>query len=114
GERAHVRHVAVEQEGDPELLGKRAHALLHRLALIGESEFGAVRGQLLRNPPGERAVVGEAHDQAPLSCHQAGHSFSSSVPLTAFSTANCSATCAASSCTAASTSSRVGCGVSAS
>jgi DNA-binding SARP family transcriptional activator len=64
------------------LLGERAHALLHRLALIGESELRALRGQLLRNPPGERTVVGEAHDQASLPCHQAGHSLSSSVPST--------------------------------
>jgi hypothetical protein len=46
---------------------------LKRLALIGESELGALFRQSLRNPPGQRLVVGETHDQAALSAHQSGH-----------------------------------------
>ena len=35
-------NVAVDQEGGAQLLGERADPLLHRFALIGESELGAV------------------------------------------------------------------------
>ena len=49
---------------------------LERLALIGESELGALLAERLGDAPGERAVVGEAHDQAALSLHQAGHMLS--------------------------------------
>ena len=69
----HVRHVAVEQAGDAELFGERAYALFHRGALIGKGKFRALLRQLLGNAPGQRLVVGEAHDQPPLACHQTRH-----------------------------------------
>ncbi len=72
-ELGHVRDVALDQEVAAELLGERAHALLHRLALIAEREFGALLAQLLGNPPGQRTIVGEAHDQPALTLHQSGH-----------------------------------------
>ena len=62
----HVGDVAIDQEVGAQLLGERAHPLLQRLALIGESELGALRRAAPWRSPGERAVVGEAHDQAAL------------------------------------------------
>src|SRR6185503_17447331 len=102
----HVADVAVDQEGGAQLLGERAHPLLHRLALIGKGQLGALPGERLGDPPGERAVVGEAHDQPALSFHQAGHSSSCSAlaaatssACSAFSSALCTASSAASSWT---------------
>ena len=37
-----IRHVAMADDGRVELLRQRLHALLQRVALIGEGEFGAV------------------------------------------------------------------------
>ena len=69
----HVGDVAFDQEIGADLGRERPDPLLERLALIGESELGALLGEPLRNPPGQRLVVGEAHDQAALSAHQSGH-----------------------------------------
>ena len=49
--------------------------LAERLALIGEGELGAVRGQRLGDAPGDRVVVGDPHDQAALALHQSRHRF---------------------------------------
>ena len=57
-----------------ERLRQRRHALAERLALIGEGEFRAVLGQGLGDAPGDRMIVGDAHDEAALSLHQTGHS----------------------------------------
>src|SRR5512139_952740 len=50
--------------------GERFHPLLQRVALIGEGEVGAVVAAGARNAPGDRAVVGHAHDQPALATHQ--------------------------------------------
>ena len=52
-----------------ELRGQRPDALLERFALVRERQLGAVLAQLLRDAPGERHLVGEAHDQAALPIH---------------------------------------------
>ena len=54
------------RKSEPSCSASGPHALLQRLALIGEGELGALRRQRLGDPPGERAVVGEAHDQPAL------------------------------------------------
>ncbi len=54
-------------------LRQRLDALAQRLALIGEGELGALRGERLGNAPGDRVVVGDAHDQPALALHQSGH-----------------------------------------
>ena len=51
-------------------LHQRPHALFQRFALIGESQFRALRGELLGDAPGDRLVVGHAHDQPALAGHQ--------------------------------------------
>ena len=40
-----------------------------RVALVGERELGARRARGRGDPPGERAVVGDAHDEAALAAH---------------------------------------------
>ena len=64
-----VFHVTGQHMLDAELLGQRAHALAEGVALIGEGHFGAMRGQRLGNAPGDRMVVGDAHDQTALARH---------------------------------------------
>ncbi len=51
-------------------LGKRLDALLERVALIGESKLGAMLAAGLGDAPGDRAVIGHAHDQAAFAAHQ--------------------------------------------
>ena len=53
-----------------DLLRQRLDPLLQRIALIGESKLGAVLVAGLRNAPGDRAVVGDAHDQAALAAQE--------------------------------------------
>ena len=72
-ELVHVGDVAVDQEVGADLLGKRPHALGQRIALIGEGEFRTLGVKLLGDAPGQRLVVGQPHDEAALSCHQACH-----------------------------------------
>src|SRR5262245_41903624 len=54
-----------------DLLGQRFHPLLQRVTLICECEVGAVVAAGARNAPGDRAVIGYAHDQPALAAHQA-------------------------------------------
>ncbi len=63
--------VAIADHDAADLLGERLDALLQRLALIGESKLGAVRAAGLGDAPGERALVGDPHDQAALAAHEA-------------------------------------------
>ena len=50
-----------------------ARALAERRALVGEGQLGAGAMQRLGDAPGDRALVGHAHDQAALAGHQLGH-----------------------------------------
>src|SRR5262245_50708788 len=54
-----------------DLLGQRFHPLLQRVTLICECEIGAVVAAGACNAPGDRAVIGHAHDQPALAAHQA-------------------------------------------
>ena len=67
--RRRVGHVAMAGDMRAELGGERLDALLQRVALVGERELraGCVRGR--GDAPGERAVVGDAHDQPALAAH---------------------------------------------
>ena len=58
---------------DAERLRQRLDALAERLALIGEGKLGAMRLQRLRNAPGDRMIIGDAHDQTALALHQVLH-----------------------------------------
>jgi hypothetical protein len=54
-----------------DFLSQRFHPLPQRIALICECEVGAVVAAGASNAPGDRAVVGHAHDQPALAAHQA-------------------------------------------
>ena len=53
-----------------ERLGQRQRAAAESAALIGEGEFGALAREHAGDAPGDRAVVGDAHDEAALARHQ--------------------------------------------
>src|SRR3546814_6982181 len=55
------------------------HALQHHIALIRNRELGARAVQRLRNAPGKRFIVGEAHNQPALALHKTRHIFSPAV-----------------------------------
>ena len=65
-----VGDVARQDGVQPICCGERCHPLLQRLALIGERDLAAVGVHRPGDRPGDRAVVGDAHDQALLSGHQ--------------------------------------------
>jgi hypothetical protein len=48
------------------------HPLSQRVALVAEGQFRPLRRDGLGNPPGDRPVIGQPHDQAALSRHQSG------------------------------------------
>jgi hypothetical protein len=66
-----IGDVARQDEGGADGFGEREDALLERLALIGEGDFGALFGAGLGDAPGDRAVVRDAHDEPALALHQA-------------------------------------------
>jgi hypothetical protein len=75
----HVADVAIDQQVGADAFGERPHALLECLAEIAERQLGALVGQRLRNAPRQRAIVGDAHDEAALARHQSRHAFSLSL-----------------------------------
>src|SRR3546814_14379222 len=52
-----------------DLIGKRAHALFQRLALIAERHLRAMGMKRLRNPPRKRAINAEPHYQPAFPLH---------------------------------------------
>ena len=64
-----VGNIGVDDEIAVEAFGERLHALAERLALIGESQPGARSVQRLGDAPGERAIIGDAHDEPLLPGH---------------------------------------------
>ena len=68
-----VLDVAGQNQGYPKLLGQRLDAFAQRLALIGEGKLGALRSERFGNAPGNRMIIGDAHDQAALAFHQILH-----------------------------------------
>ena len=56
-----------------ELLGERLHAAAECFALVGESQRRTLLGELLRDPPRDRVIVGDPHDEAALAAHQLPH-----------------------------------------
>jgi hypothetical protein len=57
----------------PDLLDHRQHALAEGCPLIGEGHLGARGMQGLGDAPGDRALIGHAHDQSALAGHHLGH-----------------------------------------
>ena len=66
-----VGHVALADDMRAEFGGQRLDALLEGFALIGKRDLGALVGAGLGDAPGDRAIVGDAHDEAALAGHQA-------------------------------------------
>src|SRR5262249_46799327 len=62
--------VAVTEPQPANLLRQRFDPFLQRLALISESELGALPVASLCDTPGERAVVGDTQDQAALAAQE--------------------------------------------
>ena len=65
-----VGHVAVDDDLRADRLGERDGAPAEGVALVGEGELGALAGQHAGDAPGDRALVGDAHDEAALARHQ--------------------------------------------
>ena len=63
---AAIGDVAMADDVPADLLRERLDPLLQRVALIGERQFGALRMAGLGDAPGNRPVVGDAHDEAAL------------------------------------------------
>ncbi len=72
-DRCDILDVAGHHEIRPEFGGKRSDPLAQRLTLIGEGNFRTLCRDRLGNSPGDRVVVGNAHDQAALALHDPGH-----------------------------------------
>src|SRR5205814_2228529 len=61
-----VLDVAWRHPIDAERLRQRLDPLAERLALVGEGEIGALRVKRFGNTPGDRMIIGDAHDQPAL------------------------------------------------
>ena len=71
-DRLGLRHVAAPDNGRAKLRGERTHALFERLDLIGERELGAGVGAGLCDAPGDRAIIGDAQNEALFSGENSG------------------------------------------
>ena len=65
-----VFDVAGQHEGRADAFGQRPYPFAERLALVGKGHFGAVPVEDVGDPPGDRTIVGDAHDQALLAGHE--------------------------------------------
>src|ERR1700730_2007180 len=65
-----IGDVAIHHDLAAEAVGKRADALGERVALEGEGDLGALGMDRFGDAPSDRAIVGDAHDEAPLAGHE--------------------------------------------
>src|SRR5689334_21863867 len=65
-----VENVATDDDLGADRLGQRHRAAPKGIALVGEGQLRAMTGQHAGNSPGDRAVVGHAHDEAAFARHQ--------------------------------------------
>jgi hypothetical protein len=72
-QRGIVHHVDLDQNVRAQAFRQRLHALAKGLSLVGEGKLCPFGGHRLGDAPGDRAVVGDAHDQPALALHQIGH-----------------------------------------
>ena len=68
--RRRIGHVAGQDDLGAEFGGQRLDPLLQRVALIGKRDLGALRRARLGDTPGDRTIVGDAHDQPAFAGHQ--------------------------------------------
>src|ERR1700733_1828569 len=64
-------HVEGDNDGGPQALGERLHALLQLVVKVGEGERGAFAMHRLRDAPGNGAVGGDANDERALAGEKA-------------------------------------------
>ena len=65
-----IGHVARQNDVRAHRTGERQDAFFQGLALIAECQFRAMAGGGAGDAPSERALIGDAHDEPPLSCHE--------------------------------------------
>ena len=65
-----IGDVAMPQQDTAEFGGQRLDALFQRIALPGQRDLRTRRAAGLGDAPGDRAVVGDAEDDASLALHQ--------------------------------------------
>ena len=68
-----ILDIAGHHQRGADAFGERPDALAERLTLIGEGQFGPMLRQHLRDAPGNRILVGDAHDEAAFSLHEDSH-----------------------------------------
>src|SRR5215813_2437306 len=68
-----VLDIARQDDVETERRDQRFEPLGLRLALIGEGKLGALRRNRLGDAPGNRMIIGNAHDQSTLAFHQILH-----------------------------------------
>src|SRR5690606_11520346 len=61
---------AIDADFGANLFGQRLDPLAQRVALVGESHFGALVSDSPCNAPGDRTVVRDTHHEAALSGHK--------------------------------------------
>src|SRR5215212_6360589 len=71
--RPQIFDVTGEHEVGAERGSERLYTFAERLSLIRECERGAMRRKPLRDAPGNRVIIGDAHDQPALALHQLLH-----------------------------------------
>src|SRR5690606_12152343 len=69
-----ITDVARQYDVRAELRRQRLHALFQRLTLVGKGQLCPLRGNGFGNSPGDRAVVGDTHDETALTGHQVSRS----------------------------------------
>ena len=65
-----VGDVAMADHQPVDLLGQRLDPLFQRVALVGEGQIGAMVAAGPGDAPGDRAIIGDAHDQPAFAAHQ--------------------------------------------
>ena len=63
-ERARIRHIAGQHDLGAEACSQGLDPLLEGISLEGEGKLGTRLGTGLRNSPGNRAIIRNAHDEA--------------------------------------------------
>jgi hypothetical protein len=66
-------HVALRHKRRVDRCGQLAHRRLDPLALVREGKARAARGERAGDRPGDRAAVGDAEDESPLTLEGSGH-----------------------------------------
>ena len=75
-QRRHIGHIAIDQKIAAKLISQWRHALLQRVALVGERQFRAMFVQLLGDAPCKRFIVRKPHDETAFTLHQSVHDWS--------------------------------------